>query len=95
MFSSKSASCQVAYVSGYIMLIHGLTLLQICLFQMPSEPVVRHTHCMGVAGFPFLLATAAANIGSPYFPVYSVHEQYLDFNQIGRASCRERVCLYV
>ena len=48
---------------------------------MPSGQVVCHTHCRGVSGFPFLLATAAANVGSRYFPVYTVHEEYQDYNQ--------------
>ena len=55
-------------------------VLHICSFQMPSGQVVRHTLCRGVSGFPFLLATAAANVGSRHFPVYTVHEEYQDYN---------------
>lgn len=63
------------------MLPRGLMKLHICSFHMPSGQVVRHTLCRGVSGLPFLLATAAANVGSCYFPVYNLHDEYRDYNQ--------------
>lgn len=57
---------------------------------MPSGQVVRHTRCIGVPGFPSLLAAALASLDSPWHPEYTVYEEYRDLNQ-GQYLCEVRI----
>jgi hypothetical protein len=61
------------------------------LFQMaPSGQVIRLTRAEHVPGYPNILCQALSSQGLPWYPEYTVHEEYRDYGQ-GQFFCQVHI----
>ena len=59
----------------------------------PSGQIVRHTRAENVSGFPAILLTILSYLGIPWYPEYTVYEEYRDYGQ-GQFLCKVRILNY-
>ena len=58
--------------------------------MLPNGQVVLHTRAEGVAGFPSLLIAGLSYVGLPWYPEYTVYEEYADHGQ-GQYLCEVKI----
>ena len=56
----------------------------------PSGQVVLHTRAEDVPGFPSLLIAGLSYVGLPWYPEYTVYEEYVDHGQ-GQYLCEVKI----